>query len=138
MSTWDESAAIRARLLSKPPDRSPREIELVQPRIVRPMAASARSAVPSTAPSPQRLITFEPPTPLSAINDDPVFEMCDAATILGVKIDCLKKWRQRDEGPHFIQYEGPGGPVRYALSALMAYREQCTIRPSNARRRKSK
>ena len=33
----------------------------------------------------------------------------------------MKKWRQRNQGPDYIQY-GKDGTVRYELTALMAYR----------------
>jgi hypothetical protein len=70
---------------------------------------------------------LEPPQPLSAINDDPVFAEDAAGTIIGVSAECMKKWRQRGQGPDYVQY-GVGGPVRYALSALMAYRAAHTVR----------
>jgi hypothetical protein len=90
--------------------------------------ASAAAGTPTRTQLPRRLMILEPPQPLSAINDDPVFEYRDAAEILGVSPELVEKWRQRYEGPDFIQYGGPGGPVRYALSALMAYREHFTVR----------
>lgn len=76
---------------------------------------------------------LEPPVPLSAINDDPVFEVRDAAKIVGLSPDSLDKRRQRGQPPDYIQYDsqfdGPG-PVRYARSALMKFRETHTIYPS--------
>jgi hypothetical protein len=65
--------------------------------------------------------------PLSAIDDDPVFAEGAAGKIVGVSAESLKKWRQRGKGPDFIQY-GVGGPVRYALSALMKFRATHTVR----------
>lgn len=44
---------------------------------------------------PTRYMKLEPPVPLSATNDDPVFKTRAAATILGLTADTLKKWRQR-------------------------------------------
>ncbi len=76
-------------------------------------------------------VKLEPALPLSAFNDDPLFKTRDAAVILGLTEDCLKKWRQRDEGPTYIQYQmviGEPGPVRYALSALTQFRESHTVR----------
>jgi len=55
---------------------------------------------------------LEPPRPLSAINDDPVFNTRAAATIIGVSYEQMKKWRQRGQGPRYYQY-GEDGPVRY-------------------------
>jgi hypothetical protein len=59
--------------------------------------------------------------PLLAYDDNPVFNQYGAAEILGVTAQCLKKWRQRNQGPDYLQYGG-GGPVRYELSALMEFR----------------
>ena len=61
------------------------------------------------------------PKPLSAYDDNPVLGVNGAAEVLGVSAECMKKWRQRDQGPDYIQY-GPDGPVRYELSTLMAFR----------------
>jgi hypothetical protein len=69
--------------------------------------------------------------PLSVINDDPVFDARDAAVILGVSQDLLEKWRQRRHGPTYFQYEGPGGPVRYQLSDLQAYKAVYRVVPTS-------
>jgi len=37
--------------------------------------------------------------PISAYDDNPVFNDFDAARFVGVTADCLKKWRQRQESP---------------------------------------
>jgi hypothetical protein len=76
-------------------------------------------------------VALEPARPLSAFIDDPLFKTRDAAAILGLTEDCLKKWRQRGQGPTYIQYRmviGEPGAVRYALSALMQFRESHTVR----------
>ena len=62
------------------------------------------------------------PLPISAYNDDPVFDEVGAARLLGLSAECLKKWRQRNQGPDYIQY-GKGGPVRYELTVLAAFRK---------------
>jgi hypothetical protein len=64
---------------------------------------------------------LEPPLPLSAIIDDPVFAVGAAATILGVSVAAMKKWRQRNQGPDYYQY-GEKGPVRYALNTLLTFK----------------
>lgn len=61
------------------------------------------------------------------IDDDPVFDSRTAGRILGFSAERLKKWRQRDQGPDYIQY-GMYGEVRYELSALMAYRAAHTVK----------
>jgi len=76
---------------------------------------------------PPWYVTLEPAKPLAVINDDPVVSPVAAASILGVTADCLKKWRQRNQGPDYIQY-GHNGPVRYAISALLAFRDAHTVR----------
>lgn len=69
-----------------------------------------------------RYMHLEPPQPLSAVNDDPVFAVGAAATILGVTVEAMKKWRQRHKGPNYYQYGGDGS-VRYALSDLLAFKK---------------
>jgi hypothetical protein len=59
--------------------------------------------------------------PLSAFDDNPVLGVNGAAEVVGVSAECMRKWRQRDQGPDYIQY-GLDGPVRYELSTLMAFR----------------
>jgi len=78
---------------------------------------------------PLRLVRLEPREPLCVINDDPLFEVADAAEILGISQDLLAKWRQRHRGPAYIQY-GPGGPVRYELSVLRWYRAEHRVQPA--------
>ncbi len=65
--------------------------------------------------------------PLSAYDDNPVFDECSAARFLGVSADCLKKWRQRMQGPDYIQY-GKNGMVRYELNALMEFRDRHRVK----------
>ena len=59
--------------------------------------------------------------PLSAYDDNPVLNENGASILLGVSEECMKKWRQRDQGPDYLQY-GRGGPVRYERDALMEFR----------------
>jgi hypothetical protein len=66
------------------------------------------------------------PKPVWACNDNPVFNQHGAAKLVGVSSECLKKWRQRNQGPDYIQY-GPNGPIRYELSALTAFRAANTV-----------
>ena len=70
---------------------------------------------------PSRYMHLEPALPLSAINDNPVFGVGAAATILGVSVSAMKKWLQRNQGPDYYQY-GENGPVRYALNTLLAFK----------------
>jgi hypothetical protein len=67
--------------------------------------------------------------PISAYDDNPVFNESGAATIIGVSAEQLKKWRQRGRGPDYIQY-GLGGTVRYELKALMDFRAAYRVRLS--------
>jgi hypothetical protein len=68
------------------------------------------------------------PKPLSVYDDNPVFDQISAAHFIGVTTECLKKWRQRGQGPDYIQY-GLNGPVRYELNALMEFRDRHRVRP---------
>jgi hypothetical protein len=60
--------------------------------------------------------------PLSAYDDNVVLTEQGAAFIVGVSADLLKKWRQRNQGPDYLQY-GKDGPVRYELKALLDFRD---------------
>ena len=70
------------------------------------------------------------PRPVWACNDNPVFNEDGAAKLLGISAECLKKWRQRNCGPDYIQY-GKAGPIRYELSVLKAFREANTVHVSS-------
>jgi hypothetical protein len=51
-----------------------------------------------------------------------------AAAILRVSPDTTKKWRQRPgKGPEFVRF--PGGAIRYRLSTIMKFLENCTVQP---------
>lgn len=78
---------------------------------------------------PTRYRVLEPSRPLSLINDDPVFDDYDAAEFLGVTRGQMKKWRQRDRGPAYCQYE-ESGPVRYPLSALRKFQRESLVYPN--------
>lgn len=84
---------------------------------------------PKAPEIPERLMQLEPDEPPVFINPDPVFNTSDAATILGVEPSRLEKWRQRSQGPDYLQYE-KCGYVRYELSALIAFKAAHRIRPS--------
>lgn len=72
--------------------------------------------------------------PEEFISDDPVFITHDAAAMLGVPADRLMKWRQRGQGPEYLEYEDGG--IRYELSALIAYKASRRIHPSRQPRQK--
>ncbi len=44
-----------------------------------------------------------------------------AAAILAISVDTLKKWRVRRKGPNFVRYHD--GAIRYKLSTVMKYIE---------------
>ncbi len=95
--------------------------------------AVPKPAQPDQASAPQRgvvpgiYLTLEK-LPLSVFDDNPVFNEFGAAKLVGVSAEVLKKWRQRNMGPDYIQY-GAAGPVRYELSALMAFRAAHKVKP---------
>jgi hypothetical protein len=84
-------------------------------------AAKATSQPPTTRTILPRHMYVVPTELEEYVNEDPVFKEAGAAIIVGVSPELLKKWRQRDKGPDYIQYE-EGGPVVYPLSALKAYK----------------
>ena len=91
----------------------------------RPIAETNPSSPLVSSPSrctqiPGTYLRLERP-PVSAYDDNPVFTEFGAAMYLGLSAECMKKWRQRNQGPHYIQY-GPAGPVRYELDILTAFR----------------
>ena len=66
------------------------------------------STRPATLPAPRR--TYVPrvfldlaPRPLLAYDDNPVFNEASAARFLGISAECIKKWRQRNQGPDYLQ-----------------------------------
>jgi hypothetical protein len=70
----------------------------------------------------------EPPITKQPTVVDRLVTTRQAAAILGILPDTLKKWRQRPgNGPEFIRY--PGGAIRYRLSTIMKFLEDCTVRP---------
>lgn len=94
-------------------------------------AQPGRASAPQRRVVPGRYLTLEQP-PISAFDDNPVFNEIAAATIVGVSAETLKKWRQRNMGPDYIQY-GASGPVRYELNTLMAFRAAHTINAGRER-----
>jgi hypothetical protein len=121
-------------------DRFPlKEVLPITPeKLERFRASRQRNAPPVPAPPqpaelgtaqhrelPATLLKLEP-QPLSAYDDNPVLNEAGAAFIVGVTADALKKWRQRKQGPDYIQY-GKNGPVRYELRALMEFRDKYRV-----------
>lgn len=100
-------------------------------------APASRPAVPAKVSQLAELRTAhrtEKPTtsrpveakPLSACDDNPILDTEGASFIVGVSADLLKKWRQRKQGPDYIQY-GPGGPVYYEIKELLAFRDSYKV-----------
>jgi hypothetical protein len=116
--------------------RFPVTRETLPPEPITPNKSSSPSDETTNEPLrlvlPTRYTKYEPPKPLSAFNDDPLFNAKAAGQILAVSVECLKKWRQRKRGPSYIQY-GEDGPVRYEWSALKRFRAKHTIDPEKER-----
>lgn len=100
-----------------------------QPQPTQPSTATDTPTSTQVAEIPSRIRELEPAAPPLVAIDDPVFNTPDAAQILGVTADRLIKWRQRRQGPEYLQYEHRG-PVRYELSALIAFKAAHRVRPS--------
>jgi predicted site-specific integrase-resolvase len=62
------------------------------------------------------------PIAIPPIVVDRMLTALQAATILGVAVETLKKWRQRSgKGPKYVKY--PDGAIRYRLSTVMKFIE---------------
>lgn len=101
----------------------------------RPAARANAVALPILAEChrtqiPEKYRVLEP-LPIIVYDDNPVFNEHGAAQIVGVSAELLKKWRQRRQGPDYIQY-GRGGPIRYELSALKAFRAAHRVQVKDA------
>lgn len=77
------------------------------------------------------LLAFEP-LPQKAYDDNPVLDERSAGVILGVSPELLKKWRQRGQGPNYIQY-GENGPVRYEFDVLFEFRNSRSVQVGSRR-----
>lgn len=113
-----ENQRLIAALISRPPVTTKRTLP-VQPRI------------PQRQELPGRYLTIER-QPFAAYDDNPVFNEFGAAEFIGVSAETIKKWRQRDMGPDYLQY-GASGPVRYELSALREFRAVHRIKTGRKR-----
>ena len=120
----------RPRLSQISADLKDKPTSLAQSEKLSPRSDSS-SPAPKCINVPQRLLRLEQREQFWVINDDPVFEARDAAFILGISVDLLEKWRQRGYGPAYLQYGGLGGPVRYPLSELNAFKAACRVDPSH-------
>lgn len=78
---------------------------------------------------PYRLSRQELENPTEFVNDDPVVNTRDAATLLGLTVDRLEKWRPRGQGPDYLRYDD--GQIRYELSALVQFKAAHRVRPSS-------
>jgi hypothetical protein len=108
--------------------RSANATNPAQPQSTLP-APSPTTSVPNVTKIPLQLKRLEPAEPEVFINDDPVFDTNRAASILGASPTRLIKWRQRKQGPDYLQY-ADNGSVRYELSALIAFKAAHRVRPS--------
>ena len=108
-----------------------------------PLVPSTSSAIVPKAPLPNVpsatrctqvpdiYLTVEPP-PISTYDDNPIFDARGAAAYLALSTECLKKWRQRDQGPEYIQF-GPAGPIRYEWDTLKAFRAAHRVKVGSSR-----
>ena len=91
-----------------------------------PQPALGRNPVPANlSPDlrsliPKVLLQYEP-MPQEVFDQNPLMNERSAAVLLDVSSALLKKWRQRNWGPSYIQY-GKDGPVRYEYATLMEFR----------------
>ena len=69
------------------------------------------------------------------ITFEPMLTEKQAAQVLNKPTETLKKWRQRRQGPKFKKYHD--GSVRYPLSALKQYLEDCVTGPTPRERKRA-
>jgi hypothetical protein len=81
-----------------------------------------------------RHLYVEPADMEKYLNDDPLVGTRGAAIILGLSYDLLRKWRQREKGPEYYQYE-KGGPVLYSVRALSAFKAAHLVIPGKRGRK---
>lgn len=88
-------------------------------------------SVPAEGESQSELQAVQKAPPEESIQMAPIpVDRCvtteQAAEILGRSVDVVKKWRkQKGKGPAFIRY--PDGGIRYRLSVLMKFLDDCTV-----------
>jgi hypothetical protein len=119
---WNQNPLLRPRtnppaaVRPQPPSSVPSSEPAADPTASHPLesAAPRRTQIPAIYLEVER-------APISTYDDNPIFDERGAADYLGLRPETLKKWRQRDQGPSYIQY-GPAGPVRYELDTLTTYR----------------
>jgi hypothetical protein len=110
----------------KPPTSRPaKATRIPRPAVKAKDSSSAELRTAHRTENPATSLADEP-KPLSKCDDNPVLNEQGAAFVLGVSADLLKKWRQRAQGPDYIQY-GPGGLVRYDIKALLDFRDDYKI-----------
>jgi hypothetical protein len=67
------------------------------------------------------------PIETTPIPIDPMFDTWQAAEVLGVSHDRVKKWRYYGQGPQFVRY--PDGGIRYRLSAIKKFLDDHAVDP---------
>jgi len=100
-------------------------------RLVAELAAKRQAAAvarPLRSTLPRHLYV-EPVNLEKYLNDDPLVGTRGAAIILGLSLDLLKKWRQRNQGPEYYQYEQDGA-VSYSVRALQAFKAAHLVKPN--------
>jgi hypothetical protein len=116
----------RARAAALAQLQSPSVLSSSLPAVAAKRIQPVDLASPHRTQIPEEYLSVESRS-LSTFDDNPLFGTCGAAEILAVTVELLKKWRQRNLGPDYVQY-GTGGPVRYELNALIAFRELHRVR----------
>ena len=76
-------------------------------------------------PVPQIREPIDVPLSVEPILVDPKLSERDAADILGIRYETLKKWRLPGRSPPFIRY--PDGAIRYRLSTVEKFIDACTV-----------
>jgi hypothetical protein len=95
------------------------------------LSNQTRSDVAAKLPTVPR-IASKPPVRVEIVPQTATFEKMltekQAAVVLNKPTETLKKWRQRNQGPRFKRYHD--GSIRYPLSGLEQYIEECATGPT--------
>ena len=86
----------------------------------RPAPTRAPASPRNPAPPKEGIWVKTPPLDL-------MLTTSQAAELLRISPETMKKWRQRHKGPNYVRFDG--GVVRYPLSSILQYLQDHTVEP---------
>ena len=123
------SASAKANAATQP--QPPSAVPSSQPAVNEQPLSSDSPLANLRRQIPKFLLDYEP-IPQEVFDENPVLTERSAAVLVGVTQSLMKKWRQRNWGPNYIQY-GEDGPVRYEFAALMQFRNRHIVQVRSKR-----